>query len=140
VCPGSRSQHEELASDYADVDARLRDRDVIESAINDWTRHFSRQRLHEILRAAGIASGPVNSVNEALANPLLADRSMIQEVSLGGGSSRVPMPGTEVKVRGVPAPEIRVVPELGADTDAVLAQVGFARTEIEMLRASGVVH
>jgi crotonobetainyl-CoA:carnitine CoA-transferase CaiB-like acyl-CoA transferase len=126
-------------SEYADVDVRLRDRDVIESAVTSWTRRFSRQRLQEILQGAGIASGPVNSVNEAMANPLLSDRGMIEEVALGGDHTRVPMPGTEVKVRGVHPPDTRVVPELGADTDAVLSGVGYTRAEIENLRAAGVV-
>jgi len=81
----------------------------------------------------------VTAVKEAAANPQLSDRNMIQEVALGGEDRRVPMPGTEVKVRGSHPPDLRAVPELGADTDAVLASVGYARAEIESLRTSGVI-
>src|SRR6185312_10842300 len=77
-------------SPYIDVEARLRDREIIEAAVTGWTRTFSRQRLQEILGEAGIASGPVNSVNEAIVNPIVADRGMIEQVGLGTVDTHAP--------------------------------------------------
>ena len=61
----------------------------------------------------------------------------IESIAVDGGPPLAlltnPLRGEGLPLRGRPAPA------LGADTDAVLADAGFARDEIARLRAEGVV-
>jgi crotonobetainyl-CoA:carnitine CoA-transferase CaiB-like acyl-CoA transferase len=128
------------ASRYSDPDTRLRDRDIVEGAVNQWTRGFSRDELIGRLDAVGIPCGPVRSVDEVAVDPLLAERAMLEDVVLGSSGDVVPMPGVEIKLTGVePEHDRAMVPELGMHTDDVLGRLGFDAAEIAALRASGAL-
>lgn len=129
---------------YLDADARLRDRDLIESAIERWTRQLPSARVMEACERAGIPCGAIQSVRDVVDDPLLAERGMIQQVELGAGGAAVPMPGTEIKMGGdepgrpdeVDRP---VVPELGADTQAVLGRLGFSTEQLSTWLSKRVI-
>jgi crotonobetainyl-CoA:carnitine CoA-transferase CaiB-like acyl-CoA transferase len=80
---------------------------------------------------------PVLGLDEALGSELVRAREMVIEVDQPGAGP-VQLLGTPVKLSRTPAdPERAGGPALGADTDAVLAEAGFAEHEIAALRASG---
>ncbi len=82
---------------------------------------------------------PVLGLDEALASELVRAREMVVEVDQPGAGP-VQLLGTPVKLSRTPAdPERAGGPALGADTDAVLAEAGFAEHEVAALRASGAV-
>jgi crotonobetainyl-CoA:carnitine CoA-transferase CaiB-like acyl-CoA transferase len=65
---------------------------------------------------------------------------MLEQVTLGVGGERVPMPGIEIKVTGVPSrTEDAVVPALGASTDSTLQRIGFTPDQVTQLRTSGAI-
>jgi crotonobetainyl-CoA:carnitine CoA-transferase CaiB-like acyl-CoA transferase len=124
---------------YADSDARLRDRDVIESAVTRWTRGLPRATIVDTLSRAGIPCGEVNSVEDVARSPWLTEREMLQDVDLGETGHSVPMPGVEIKLGGIQKPPRAVVPALGADTRAVLGRLGFTESELEQLKRCGAI-
>jgi alpha-methylacyl-CoA racemase len=77
---------------------------------------------------------PVLGVDEALESELVRARGMVVEA----GPGRVL--GTPVKLSRTPAtPERAAAPPLGAHTEAVLADAGYAPAEIEALMREGAV-
>jgi formyl-CoA transferase/CoA:oxalate CoA-transferase len=91
-----------------------------------------------LLTEAGVPCGSVRSVAEALGDPQLAAREMIQSLphrTLGPVrviASPVKLSATPTEVRSAP-------PILGEHTDTVLGELGYADAAIAELRASGAV-
>jgi len=88
--------------------------------------------------AAGIPAGPICTVPEALADPHAQARGMVQDLvhpELGALKSL----GNPVKMSATP-PRLRTpAPARGADTDAILRDLGSADAEVAALRAARVV-
>jgi len=80
---------------------------------------------------------PVYSVEEALADEQVLAREMVVAVE-HPHFGRLGEVGCPIKVDGV-APRYAAAAPLGADTAAVLAEVGVGADELERLRARGVV-
>ena len=95
--------------------------------------------------AAGIPCGVIKSVRDVVADPLLAERGMIQPVELGTSGKTVPMPGVEIKIgaageqAGGLEDDRPTVPDLGADTEAVLGRLGFGADQIAQWRSERVI-
>jgi formyl-CoA transferase/CoA:oxalate CoA-transferase len=109
-------------------------KDIIEPVIrmrnrDDWIRDLAR---------AGVPCGAVRSVSEALSDPQVSARRMIEAVEHSVlGSIRVL--GTPIKLSDT-APEIRTPPPvLGQHTDSVLSELGYGIVDIARLREQAVV-
>jgi alpha-methylacyl-CoA racemase len=82
---------------------------------------------------------PVLDLGEALDSALVRARGMVVEVDQPGAGP-VRLLGTPVKLSRTPADPMRAGgPAIGADTDPVLAEAGYAPEEIAALRAAGAV-
>ena len=81
---------------------------------------------------------PVNDVKSALASDFAARRDIVQTVPhpTRGAMRMVRQP---ITVDGAIMPR-RAAPALGADTDAILGELGYGAGEIEALEADGTVH
>jgi crotonobetainyl-CoA:carnitine CoA-transferase CaiB-like acyl-CoA transferase len=127
-------------SPYLDSANRLRDRAVLEGTINEWTRTRSRKDVIAAMSAAGVSCSPINAVAEAIADPLVLGRGMIQRVEAGDSGRTVPVPGIELKIGDWSADPPRVrVHELGEDSRAILADLGLADGEVTSLLDQKVV-
>jgi formyl-CoA transferase len=84
-----------------------------------------------------VPAAPVRSYAEAAADPHVRARDMLQEFERGG--ARVPIIGPAAKLSRTPARVRFPARELGADTEAVLAELGVGSDERRALRAAGVV-
>ncbi|MDX1541947.1 MAG: CoA transferase, partial [Geminicoccaceae bacterium] len=77
----------------------------------------------QILEAAGVPSGPLNDVAEAMVDPQILARNMVVE-SDHPVAGRLRMAGNPIKVEGIPDPTERPpAPELDQDRDSVLAEL-----------------
>jgi crotonobetainyl-CoA:carnitine CoA-transferase CaiB-like acyl-CoA transferase len=87
--------------------------------------------------AGSVPAAPIYDVTQALENPWVKGSARIESIPVDGAAPLAlltnPLRGEGLPLAGRPAPA------LGADTDAVLAEAGFARDEISRLRAAGVV-
>ena len=110
-------------------------REELSPALAAWTR----KDLLQALTAAGVPSGAVRSVTEALADPQLAAREMIVPLDHAtAGPIRVL--GTPLKLSDTPASVRTPPPSLGQHTTAVLSQdLGLSGDEIASLADLGVV-
>jgi crotonobetainyl-CoA:carnitine CoA-transferase CaiB-like acyl-CoA transferase len=84
-----------------------------------------------------ICFGPVNTIEEALADPQLRHRGMVVEMDTPAG--RTLMPGPPVKLSETPAGIRTPPPAFGEHTDTVLRALGHDAAAIARLRREGVV-
>jgi CoA:oxalate CoA-transferase len=93
----------------------------------------------EDLRAAGIPSGPLNNIGQAAANPQIAAREMLQEVTHPKGMT-LTLINSPVKLSRTPAGIKGPSPSVGQDTRAVLRELGgLDDARIDALLAAGIV-
>ena len=71
----------ELADDhrFADHVARGRNQDELDTIIGDWAAQRGPREIIATLSAAGVISGPINTVAEVVADPQLLSRGMIAD-------------------------------------------------------------
>lgn len=103
-------------------------------------RKRALQPLVEELRAGGVPCGAVRSIADALGDPQMAAREMVQTV-LHPTLGPLQTLGIPTKLSDTPGAIDRPPPRLGEHTQSVLAEcLGKTETEIERLRSLGVVN
>jgi crotonobetainyl-CoA:carnitine CoA-transferase CaiB-like acyl-CoA transferase len=119
-------------------DLRVVNREAINDAIEARLRTNTTEYWIETLNAAGVPCGRVLGIGEVFADPQVRDQEMmlIQEHP---GHGMVKMLGFPIKFVEAPCRLRRPAPEIGGDTDAVLAEFGYAADAIAALRATGAV-
>jgi crotonobetainyl-CoA:carnitine CoA-transferase CaiB-like acyl-CoA transferase len=110
----------------------------LDAAIADWTSRHSVADALEALEAAGIPAGRIYSVADIVDDPHYLAREMIVPATLPG-EVPVKMPGIVPKLSATPGAILWSGPELGAHTEAVLAELGKSEQDIRELRQRGVV-
>lgn len=127
------------------TDARFQKRDIRKANRHALTP-LLEARLKEhvtdhwvcVLNRLGIPAGAIATLQEALASAQIAHRGSLQTVPTEGiGDLR--LFNITAKFEKTPGEVTAPPPRLGADTDAVLAQIGYGPDDIARLRERGVV-
>lgn len=129
----------ELAEDprFVGNDSRVRRRDELEPILAEAFRTRTRDEWLDALTAADIPAAPILAVPEALGTPPAKHRGMVQELDLGE-RGRVRVAGNPVHAEHG-SRSFRPAPRLGADSEAVLASLGYDSESIAALRRAGVI-
>ncbi len=132
-----------LATDerFADHTARGRNQDELDVMIGEWSAQYSAEKLTEVLSAAGVVVGPVNTVAEVVADPHLRARGMIAEHYDEGAQRTVLGPGVVPQFSETPG-GIRNAgpPTPGYDNEAVYGEMlGLSSADLTELHEGGVI-
>lgn len=129
-----------LADDprFATNAARIANRAALLAAIEPPVAARTTAWWLDALLAVGVPAGEVRGVADALAAPETASRGMVVEVPHPGAGT-VRLVASPLKLSRTPVVPPVAPPLLGADTRAVLAELGYAHEEIERLMADSVV-
>ncbi len=113
---------------------------IIRPAVEKWAASLTKVQASAALAEAGIPSGPCFTGEELVSDPHVAARGMLVEIPrVDGVAQPVLTPGNPVVMSKVArGPETRL-PWLGEHTDAVLTSLGLSASELEKLRADGVI-
>jgi CoA:oxalate CoA-transferase len=97
--------------------------DALEADMEKTLRNRLTKDCLDILNAAGVPCGPVNTVADVFGDPQIAARNMIVSIS-DPVIGRLRVAGRPIKLSGVPEPaEHRPPPAVDADREAVLALI-----------------
>lgn len=131
---------EDLANrpEFEHNDGRAQQSDLLDAAIELWSRQHSIDEVLQQLEQAEVPSGRIYSVADMVNDPHFNARDMLLSTELPDGQV-VKMPGIVPKLSETPGQVKWRGPELGEHTESVLKQYGYQAEEIESLRVSGVV-
>jgi crotonobetainyl-CoA:carnitine CoA-transferase CaiB-like acyl-CoA transferase len=130
----------EIASDprFGDFEARNENRELLVAIIDEALAGRTTAEWLEILGSAGVPCGPVNTVEEALADAQTEARGLIVETE-HPRFGRVRQPGSPARVGDEPVAHRRA-PLRGEDEGYVLRDLlGYGDERIDALRASGAL-
>jgi len=127
--------HPEWASDerFANNGARVANREEIVRIVADSIRRKPAADWQAEFETAGIPSGPINSITQALSDVQAQHRAMVRTIA------GVPQVGSPVRLDGEPADSDLPPPMLGEHTREILAAVGFDADQIARLGEAGVI-
>jgi crotonobetainyl-CoA:carnitine CoA-transferase CaiB-like acyl-CoA transferase len=124
--------------EFASNALRVANRTAINAAVTARLRQNSSDHWIAALNAAGVPAERVKTLPEVFADPQTIDQEMVLDVE-HPGHGIVRMLGFPVKFAGAPCRLRRPAPDLGADSDAVLAELGYSSEDIAVLRSAGTV-
>lgn len=115
--------HPDWASDprFATNAARCTNARHLKRMIELVTLHHPAAHWIALLEAAGIPTGPIQNVAEAMADPQILARNMVVEVAPRPGGAPLKAAGNPIKMTGLPDPATRAAaPALDGDRAAIL--------------------
>lgn len=121
---------------FATVEGRRENRAVLEEMIEKIFLRRDHNDWLERLKKAQLPYGEVRGIAEVLAHPQAIARRLIREVESPVG--RVPVVGSPLRLSDSPARYDRI-PDLGADTEAILHEAGYDSAAIDKLREEKVI-
>lgn len=122
---------------YKGQPGRLADKQIIEARLNEILVKETTEHWLELFEAQRIPCARVNNFEQALSDDQVLHRNMVVDLYNDQGQS-VKGPGNPIKLsrhNDAYAP----APALGADTNSVLATIGYAQERIQELKAAGII-
>jgi CoA:oxalate CoA-transferase len=102
---------------------------------------FARWQCDDIYSALvdrNVPVAPINSIEAALTDPQVRHRDMVVTVKHRSGREYLTV-GTPIKADGAVGEEFSSPPELGGDSEQILASLGYSTDELAELVAAGVI-
>jgi crotonobetainyl-CoA:carnitine CoA-transferase CaiB-like acyl-CoA transferase len=126
--------------EYAERHARLRNRFALKAELESALAARGAQAWWPLLTQAGVPSGPVYTVEQALAHPQISERGMVANFPDVPGVGRdVRLVRTGFKLDGAAPAVDNPPPMLGQHSDELLAELGYGTEEIRGLREAGAI-
>jgi formyl-CoA transferase len=117
---------------------RVKRVEELDLAIGQWTAQLTVEEVLTALDAAAVPAGRIYTIQDIANDPHYLARGMLAEVEMSDGS-RLKVPGMVPKLSRTPGLHRRNAPNLGQDTDAVLAEIGITPEQIQAMRQKGIV-
>jgi formyl-CoA transferase len=124
--------------DYATAPARSKNRDALSAEINARTEKKTTDEWVNELNAASVPCGPIYSVDQMFADEQVKHLGIAQQVPNDQGRD-IRLVGQPFTLSRTPSRMAARPPEVGEQTDELLAEFGFTADEITTLRAGKVV-
>ncbi|MDA1095152.1 MAG: CaiB/BaiF CoA-transferase family protein [Acidobacteria bacterium] len=121
---------------FASNAERVQHRDALDAEIETVFGRITTPEIVERLESARIANARLRTVQQLFDHPQLAARQRWREVETPVGPIRATLPPASLE--GV-TPVMGPVPALGADTDAILHELGFDAATVAEWRADGTI-
>lgn len=132
---------EDLIGDARFATQALRGRNdtEIDALVEAWTRGLDKAEAANTLRANRVPAAPVRDVVEVTADAHMHERGMLHDI-IHPSMGEVVLPTSPLRFHGSPESGIRLEPDVGGDTDAVLAEwLGLEDDQVSTLRSAGVI-
>ncbi|WP_457488474.1 CaiB/BaiF CoA transferase family protein [Tardiphaga sp. P5_C10] len=124
--------------DYTTGPARSKNRDALNAAISACTEKRSTEEWVNDLNAAGVPCGPIYSVDQMFADAQVKHLGLAQDVP-NDQNRKITLVGQPFTLSRTPSHMAARPPEVGEQTEELLAEFGFGAEEIAELRRGKVV-
>jgi formyl-CoA transferase len=125
--------------EHATAELRSRNRKALNERISAITKTKPNAYWVKLMNDAGVPCGPINSIDQTFAEPQVRHLGIARRVrhpKLGD----IKVVGQPINLTKAPQPdEYRPTPELGQNTDEILAGLGHDANSIAGLRERGVI-
>jgi crotonobetainyl-CoA:carnitine CoA-transferase CaiB-like acyl-CoA transferase len=131
----------DLAEDgkLADNAGRVKQEELIDEAIIEWTMEHDYEHLYEKLVEAQVPAGPVYSIADIVKDPQYNARGVFEEVEIEK-DDRVKIPAVLPKLSDTPGGTDWIGPALGEHNEEVFGKLlGMSEGEIEGLREEQII-
>jgi formyl-CoA transferase len=118
---------------FSSAGRRSRHRDELNALVAERLRTRTTAEWVEELNAAGVPCGPVYAMDEVFADP------QVEHLGMAAGAGDLTLVRNAVRMTGTASTVRTAAPGAGADTAAVLAELGLSEDEIAELRRSGAI-
>lgn len=131
--------HPEMLDDprFATHAARVENYAAVKSWLTGFLLTRNAAELEALLTGVGVPAAMLREVGETMVHPHMAARGLVQQALLPGHEAPLAVLGPGFAVDGANTPS--VVPALGADTDAVLTELGYDSGQIAALRKAKAI-
>ena len=134
----------ELASDprfEASVGNRRMNREAIDALVQEWVGEHSVEDAVKILQDHALPAGPVRDLRDVFQDEHLRAREMLVDLEhpTHGPVPGARVPGVPIKFTNHEAAFDTPAPGLGAHNAEVYGRLGLGSTDLEALRAAGVI-
>lgn len=114
-------------------------RDFLCDIMQGWCAGKNTDTVLQALETAGVPCGPVYSMQEALDSPQVAAMNFFKAVSVPGTDKTAPVVGLPASFSAFEPAMPETPPTIGADTQAVLAELGVSIEDIRGFKDKGIV-
>src|SRR5215470_9877931 len=124
--------------EYATAAQRLQHREALNADIERVTHTKTSAEWIEIMNKAGVPCGPIYTLAETFHDPQVQHLGIAQTVespTLGP----ITIIGQAFRLSRTPGRLVSAAPDCGADTDAILGELGYGAEAIAVLRARQVI-
>ena len=131
----------ELAEDprFASDIARGDHGEELSAVMAGWCAERSNAQALAELGEAKVPAGPVLKPSEALLHPQVAATGLVDPMDYPGGFGPAPVVRTPITLSASAKAHPAPAPRLGADSDAILAEICYAVSAISALRAERII-
>lgn len=123
---------------FHEEEGRRVNREELIAELSKYTAKYTKAELME--RLGGIVPfGPVYNIDEIAADPHYAARDMLPELHIPDLPEPVSVAGIPIKLSRTPGAVRRPGPGHGANTDEILASIGYSAEQLAELREKGAI-
>ena len=139
-CKALNASHLLENPNYSNNNGRALHREELNREINEITSQIPKATLVEKLNEVGCPCGPINSIDQAFADPQVQHLEISKPVD-HPNFGRIGLVRMPINMPDIPnALEIREpAPELGENSDEVLEELGYSKEEVAGFREAGVI-
>ncbi|WP_346893202.1 CoA transferase [uncultured Roseibium sp.] len=120
-------------------DARRENAASLRETLNETFLKETAGHWETVLEQAGVPAARVRRLDETMAEPQIAARALMSEIRVEGHDGPIHVPAMSFLANGANVVPRSPPSELGADTEAVLEDLGIDRDQIRRLQASGAI-
>ena len=116
---------------------RMRNYDVLRDELTGIFRTRPRQEWLNLLHDHDVPAGPINTIDEALADPQVKHLDLVHD--FGDAADRLALVESPIEFGSARVADRRRPPRIGEHSDEILTAAGLSPEQIGHLRAAGIV-
>jgi crotonobetainyl-CoA:carnitine CoA-transferase CaiB-like acyl-CoA transferase len=124
--------------DFASGEKRSKNRKRLNAALSEFTKRYKSAELVDKLNAGGVPAGPIYSIDQMFADPQVEHLGIATPMEHPTRGT-VSIVNQAVALSRTPCVLDRPTPALGAQTEAVLGELGYTGADIANLRRGKVI-